>query len=106
MSEYTYLTSSELPAWRARWFDGQGLPVNLAPCTFSLKLVNRSGTVALNKTSGITGNDQGVVVVQWASGELNLTPGKYKMYLIAYSAQGERAFDPANPPTITIVQAP
>lgn len=106
MTTYTYLTTSELPAWKGQWSDGDGNPVDLSAATFEVKLVSRNGAIALTKTSGITGTVDGTVTVQWAVGELNIAPGKYRLYLVARTGSLDRAFDPGNPPVIAVLQAP
>lgn len=103
---YVYLSTDESPTWRGQWLDGDGTGVDLSGATFTVKLVNASGTVALTKTTGIVGTAAGLVTITWASGELDITAGGYRMILVARIAGADRTFSPGQLPTITIVAAP
>lgn len=70
--------------------------------TFVLELV-RNATVALTKTTGITGTD-GSVTVAWAAGELALTVGTYQLNLRATSGGLDRDYSPDSPVRIKIVE--
>ena len=105
MANQVYLSTDEAPAWRATWTDN-GAPVDLSAATFTVKLVGSSGTTALTKTTGVTGTVAGVVTITWATGELNLTPGGYRLFVVARIASADQTFNPGALPTITIVAAP
>lgn len=94
MRTYRYLTTSEDPAIPIEWLDYAGAAVDLSSGTWSIKLVNvATGTVAVTKTaSTITGYSslQGTapnqynLLIQWATGELNITAGEYRL-LVAHT---------------------
>jgi hypothetical protein len=106
MSSYVYATDAELPTWRGQWSDDAGTGIDLSGATFTVKLVNSSGTTALTKTSGITGTVGGLVTITWSVGELNISPGTYALWLYARTGTSDRVFSPDNLPTIQIVTAP
>lgn len=105
MSHRTYSQTDEAPVWRATWTD-DGVAVDLSAATFTVKLVASDGTTALTKTTGVAGTVAGVVTITWATGELNLTPGGYRLFVVARIGTADRTFSPAALPTITIVAAP
>jgi hypothetical protein len=106
VSTYTYTTDSELPTWRGQWNDEAGTGIDLSGATFTVKLVNSSGTTALTKTNGITGTVGGLVTISWSVGELNIATGGYRLYLYARTGTSDRVFSPDNLPTIQIITAP
>ena len=106
MSTYTYTTDAELPTWRGQWNDSTGTAIDLSSATFTVKLVNSSGTTALTKTAGIVGTVGGLVTITWSVGELNITVGGYYLYLYARTGTSDRVFSPDNLPTIQIIAAP
>jgi hypothetical protein len=78
MTTYRYLATSELPSIPLRWTNNDGTAIDLSSVTWSLKLVNASGTTVLTKSTNITGyasfqgttpNDYNVLIA-WASGDL------------------------------------
>ena len=106
MSGYVYATDQELPTFRAQWNASDGTGIDLSAATFTLKLVNSSGTTALTKTSGITGTSGGLVTVTWATGELNIAVGAYLLWLYARTGSSDRVFSVSALPTIQIITAP
>jgi hypothetical protein len=107
MSSYVYATDAELPVWRGQWNDANGTAIDLSSATFTVKLVNASsGVTVLTKTSGVVGTSDGLVTVTWATGELNVAVGNYRLWLYARTGTSDRVFSPDNLPTIGIVTAP
>lgn len=103
---FTYRANQELPSWAADWKDRDGNLIDFASgYTWEVKLVNKAtGTTGLTKTTGITGAATSPnVIVAWAAGELDLTPGLYRMHLKATSGGQDRMYAPGNEPTIQIV---
>lgn len=91
---YRYLTTSEDPSILLEWLDYAGSAVDLSSGTWSVKLVHIStGTVAVTKTTGVTGYaalqgtapNQYNALIQWATGELAVTAGEYRL-LVAHTA--------------------
>ena len=106
MSIYTYTQIDEAPSWRGQWLDGDGAPVDLSAATFTVKLVGSNGTTALTKTTGVVGTVGGLVTITWGTGELNLTPGGYRLFIVARIASADRTFSPGALPSIAIIAAP
>jgi hypothetical protein len=106
MSSYVYATDQELPTFRAQWNDSAGTGIDLSSATFTVKLVNSSGTTVVTKTSGIVGTAGGLVTVTWAVAELNIAAGTYRLWLYARTGTSDRVFSPDNLPIIGIVTAP
>lgn len=107
---YVYLTDQELPSMLFAWCGAEG-PIDFSSgWTFTVKLVPiGSNASVLTKTASILGRSlMPNVVVEWESGELNLTPNKYKVYLYAKSTVdgSDKVFNPLNPPVITILASP
>lgn len=78
-----YRRGDERPAWQATiTTNGSGENYS-SGFTFrvTLALVSTPTTVALTKTSNITGTSGGVVSVNWAPNELDLAPGLYEAQL-------------------------
>lgn len=78
MTTYRYLSNSEDPSIPLRWLTNAGAVIDLSAATWSLKLLSRTGTTLLTKTSSITGyaalqgtspNDYNCLIT-WATGEL------------------------------------
>lgn len=93
MRQYRYLTTSEDPSIPIEWLDYAGAAVDLSGGSWSVKLVHvATGTVAVTKTSGVTGYaalqgtapNQYNAVIQWATGELAVTAGEYRL-LVAHT---------------------
>lgn len=85
-----WAANAEDPNLRIWWFDDAGNLIDFSTgYTWSLKIGPVNGTALVTKTTGITGAaGAGVeptgtpnVVVQWAAGELNITPGRYRLEL-------------------------
>jgi hypothetical protein len=106
MSSYVYATDAELPTFRAQWNDANGTAIDLSSATFTVKLVNSTGTTALTKTSGIVGTAGGLVTITWGVGELAIAVGTYRLWLYARTGSSDRVFSPDNLPIIGIVTAP
>ena len=80
-----YNRTAELPDYTKRWEDSTGAVINLTGYTCRLEIfAYRAASPILTKTVGITGaaTDPNVTVA-WALGELNLTPGAYRLRLTA-----------------------
>ena len=71
--------------------------------TFSLTLTDSAGTVALTKTTNITGTSTGFTIA-WATGELVLTVGLYTMNVrVTETATSlDRDYRPGNPVRVQI----
>jgi len=111
MSAWTYRQDQELPSWACDWYrkvSGVDTLIDFSSgYTFQVLLVNRDGTIALTKTSGITGAATAPnVTVAWASGELNITPGLYLLHLKATTGGADRIFSPGDLPMVTINATP
>ncbi len=76
-----YHAGDELRDWQATIVINGVLLDFTSGYTFEVKLVDSTGTVALTKTSNITGAAGGVVTTAWAIGDLALTPGRYTAQL-------------------------
>lgn len=107
---FTYRAGAELPnltlPWQEEVSPGDTW-TNLdlsSGYTFTLTLVDSSGTTQLTKTTNITGAD-GSVTVDWANDDLDLSTGIYTMYLRANEngTSHDRDYRPANPIQIRIV---
>lgn len=88
------------------WYDRDNALIDFATgYTFEVKLL--LGTVvALTKTTGITGAATAPnVTVAWAAGELNPTPGRYRLHLTATTGGADRMFMPGDEPTIVVAAA-
>lgn len=80
----SYFRSDELPQWQATIEHNGTSPDFSSGWTFQVKVAEQAtGTVVLTKTTNITGATGGVVTVAWASGELDVEPGRYRAQLKA-----------------------
>jgi hypothetical protein len=103
MIKLTYRQGQESPGLSFGWVDSDGNPIDFSTYSFTLEIVDRSNVAVVTKTAGITGG-VGVVDVDWATNELNIDPGDYRLLLVGRDGAGnDRAFNPANPPVIAIV---
>lgn len=73
--------SDELPAWEAVVVHNGGLEDWSAGWTFQV-LLKQGSTVVLDKTTGITGNTDSTVLVEWELGDLDIAMGRYRALLI------------------------
>jgi hypothetical protein len=112
MTAWVYRQDQELPSFAVNWYQkiaGVDTLIDFSTgYTFQLLLVNTTdGTIALTKTTNITGAATSPnVTAAWAAGELNLTPGNYLAHLKATTGTSDRIFNPGRPPTITITATP
>lgn len=99
MSRLSWPRSAERPGAEFWWVDDAGELIDFSSgYTFSLKIGPRGGTALLTKTTGITGAaGAGVeptgtpnIVVTWSAGELDLTPGVYRLELTATTSSTDR----------------
>lgn len=80
----SYFASDELPHWVATISHNGALPDFSSGWTFRVVISTAAGgTPLLEKTTNITGAASGVVTVAWASGDLAITPGSYRIQLKA-----------------------
>ena len=108
---FVYKRGAELPGLTLPWQEetAQGVFADLdltSGWSFTLRLINRATQqVAVTKTTGITGFDGGVVVT-WATDELDIPAGVYRLRLRARenATSRDRDYSPASPPTIQIVE--
>ena len=110
MATFPYYQHAEDPAYVGTWRDRDGAIVDFSTgYTFELKLVAVNGqTVALTKTTGITGAATAPnFIVQWSTGELNITPGDYKAILTPTTGSRQRSpFGGRTPDIIRIIATP
>jgi len=106
---FEYERSAELPGLTLPWEEQLTATTwaNLdlsTGYTFTLRLVDSDNVDVLTKTTNITGAD-GSVVVAWAVGDLDLTPGTYTLRLSALeTGTGKnRTHSPGDPVRIVIV---
>lgn len=109
MSQFVYQAGAELPSLTLPWQEetAQGVFTDLdlsSGYTFTLTLTPPSGTIALTKTTNITGQD-GSVLVSWAAGELDLPTVVYKLRLRARetATSKDRDYSPRSPVLLQIV---
>jgi hypothetical protein len=105
---WIYRADQETPSFAVAWSDRDGNLIDFSTgYTFELKLVHRTtGTLALTKTSGITGAATSPnIIAAWSSGELAITPGPYRVHITATTGGADRMFMPGAEPIITIVAA-
>ena len=100
-AKLTYHRSAERPAAKLWLLDDDGSLIDFSTSyTFSLKVGLVGAVALLTKTTNITGAaGAGVeptgtpnVVVNWTSGELNLTPGRYAWQLTCTTSGLDRVF--------------
>ena len=106
MSNYRYQASSELPDIPLDWRDYANAIIDYSTgWTFTVQLVDGAGAATVTKTTGIVGAATSPnVLIQWAAGELNVTPGVYRLVVTArrVSDSKDRPYRPLDPPTLTI----
>lgn len=106
---WTYRQDQEVPSFAVTWKDRDGTIINFATgYTFQVLLVNAlTGTIALTKTTNITGAATSPnVTVAWPTGELNIAAGYYYLHLRATTGGADRLFSPAALPEIRITATP
>lgn len=95
----SWSAKAEDPNLEIWWADDAGDLIDFSSgYTWSLKIGPAGGTAVITKTTGITGAaGAGVaptgtpnVVVVWAAGELDITPGKYQFELTPTLAGRQR----------------
>lgn len=105
---FAYRVGAELPGltlpWQEEVAQDTFADLDLSAYTFELTLVHAAGTVALTKSTGITGA-VGAVSIVWVVGELDIAPGRYNLRLRATeTATGkDRDYWPNDPPVVQIV---
>lgn len=91
---------AELPSITRTWLDADGDPVDLSTSTLTLRMQHAADT-PIEKTTGVTGDAQGVVTIAWAVDELASVPtGRYAAQVWARDASNR---DRVMPLTIQIV---
>ena len=109
MTTWTWYQHAEDPAWSGTWLDSDGDVIDFTGDTFELKLVTMNGaTTVLTKTTGITGAATAPnVIAQWGAGELDVTPGTYKIIVTATESGRQRSpFGGDSPDIAKIVATP
>lgn len=100
-TKLSYLKNAERPAARLWLFDDDGTLIDFSGAyTFSFKIGVVGSAALLTKTTNIAGavgagiEPSGTpnVVVTWAAGELNLTPGAYQWQLTCTVTSLDRTF--------------
>lgn len=71
-ADYTIVQGSELPALQRPWLDADGTAVDLSGSTLSLRIGVPDAPI--EKTTGVTGDANGVVTISWTAGELDAVP--------------------------------
>lgn len=70
-ADYIIVQAAELPALQRTWLDADGDPVDLSGSTLTLRI----GTpTPILKSTGVTGDANGVVTITWTAGELDSAP--------------------------------
>ncbi len=107
-NHFTYKAGAELPGltlpWQEELTADTWTDLDLSSgYTFTLTLVDSTGTTQLTKTTNLTGNN-GSVTVAWATGELDLTAGVYTLHLRAreVATSKDRDYAPGRPVQLTI----
>lgn len=110
---YEYMADQELPAIPVEWRDKDGALIDFSSgWTFTAKVcaANTPTTIALSKTTGITGADTSPnVLIDWTTSDFSaLTPGPHVVHLYARrtSDSKDRVFRPAKPLTFLLLAAP
>lgn len=100
-AKLTYHRSAERPSAKLWLFDDDGTLIDFSSgYTFSLKIGLPGSAALLTKATNIAGaagagtEPDGTpnVVVNWTSGELNLTPGRYSWQLTCTTSGLDRVF--------------
>jgi hypothetical protein len=108
-SSWTYRQDQELPAFAVDWRDRDNRVIDFTSgYTFEVKLAaSDSADPVIVKTDGVVGASTAPnLTVVWASGELDVEPGKYRVFIKASNGEGDRRFAPGAEPHITILPAP
>lgn len=107
--KWVYRQDQEEPAFAVDWRDHNNQVIDFSTgYSFQVKLKKGVATAAvLTKTTGVTGSaDSPNITIAWASGELNVDPGEYIVFIKATSVAGDRRFMPGSEPTIIIELTP
>lgn len=84
---YEITQGAELPAFTRTWLDADGNAVDLSADTLSLRINVPNDPI--EKTSGVSGDANGVVTVTWTAGELDtIPPGTYNAQVWARDGSG------------------
>jgi hypothetical protein len=81
-----YHQGDERPAWQSTVTINGATDDLSTGYSFTVLIQRADQAPVLTKTTNITGAAAGVVTVAWASGDLDLTPGLYKVLLTALRA--------------------
>ena len=111
---YVFYSTDEDPGIALAWLDRNGSAVDLSAATFTVKLINSSGTVALTSTGTSTGYSslQGTAPQQYnylhsfAAADLATLSGTYSLWVQATISSRQRTFAPGNLPSVTVVAVP
>lgn len=109
MTDYIYRQDQEDPAVYISWSDKDGNLIDFSTgYTFEVKLaVDATTAPVLVKTTGITGAATSPnITITWASGDLNVTPGTYRLYLKATTSSRDRRYKNNEEPKVVIVATP
>lgn len=85
----SYTRGDELPAWEETVTLNGATPDLSTGWTFEVTL-SKTGEDDISKTSGIVATSGGVVQVQWAVNELDITPGTWRALLTATRTSDSR----------------
>lgn len=90
---YQITQAAELPTFTRTWLDADGKAVDLSGSTLSLRI--NVPDAPIEKTSGVSGDANGVVTIAWTSGELDsVPPGTYAAQVWARDGSGlDRVMD-------------
>jgi hypothetical protein len=115
VTDFRFLATDEDPAVALRWLDRPGGSVlDLSAATFTVKLINSAGAVALTSAGTTTGysSAQGTsphtynFLHSFSAGELATLSGVYTLLVQATISSRQRTFAPDDLPTVRIVAVP
>jgi len=113
MTTYEYRADQELPAIPVEWRDADRAVIDFSTgWTFTAKVCAASTptTIALTKTTGITGAGTSPnVLIDWTTTDFSaLTPGQHVVHLYARRTADskDRVFRPSKPITFLLLPAP
>ena len=102
----TYHRHQELPPYAIHWLDHASRTIDLTAYSATAQLLDHNDLVVLTKSTGIdTTAASPNLVVNWAPGDLDLPPGRYRVMITARAPGAlDRVFSPGRLPGLTIVE--
>ena len=77
----SYFQRDERPAWQPTISVNGAVDDYTSGFTFTVTILDASGTTVLTKTTAITGDTGGLINVDWEPDELDLPAGTYRLQL-------------------------